>query len=243
MNDRVIFLEPGQVKRGWERFSHQTEDDDYYNDAMGDFGPIGRELRARYRASCATGGCGARGGHAGTPYCQMHAFEIWRVLDETMTNGEKGMIRARHDDKVAKARAAEEIRKLRPKTKPAPDTPRHQRPGYVYYLLVGDLIKIGWASVLSDRMKQYPPNSVLLASHPGTLNTERQMHHRHLHLLGKGREWFKIDQELLDHVDSVRATYTCRLAINDESWTALAAELKCGSLNPGEEVSPNPGAR
>ena len=69
MNDRVIFLEPGQVKRGWERFSHQTEDDDYYNDAMGDFGPIGRELRARYRASCATGGCGARGGHAGTPYC------------------------------------------------------------------------------------------------------------------------------------------------------------------------------
>ena len=24
MNDRVIFLEPGQVKRGWERFSHQT---------------------------------------------------------------------------------------------------------------------------------------------------------------------------------------------------------------------------
>ena len=62
MNDRVIFLEPGQVKRGWERFSHQTEDDDYYNDAMGDFGPIGRELRARYRASCATGGCGARGG-------------------------------------------------------------------------------------------------------------------------------------------------------------------------------------
>ena len=96
MNDRVIFLEPGQVKRGWERFSHQTEDDDYYNDAMGDFGPVGRELRARYRASCATGGCGARGGHAGTPYCQMHAFEIWRVLDETMTNGEKGMIRARH---------------------------------------------------------------------------------------------------------------------------------------------------
>ena len=29
MNDRVIFLEPGQVKRGWERFSHQTDDDDY----------------------------------------------------------------------------------------------------------------------------------------------------------------------------------------------------------------------
>src|SRR5690554_2780796 len=45
-------------------------------------------------------------------------------------------------------------------------------PGWVYYIRVGDTIKIGFSQDVSQRMRTYPPNAELLAAHPGTLETE-----------------------------------------------------------------------
>lgn len=226
MTDRVIFIEPG-TRRRFSRFGwgDSWEADDLYGyGTLGGWDAVSSNLRDRHRSSCASPDCSAPGGHAGTMFCQMHAFEVWRKLDESMSDGERGMIRARHEEAVAKARAVEEVRRLRPKAKP-PTIPRDELPGMVYYLLVGDLVKIGWASILADRMKQYPPNSILLAAHPGTLKTERQMHHRHLDLLDRGREWFRPGVALIEHVGMVRSEYDCPLAVDDDAWRELRESL------------------
>lgn len=68
-------------------------------------------------------------------------------------------------------------------------------PGWVYYLLIGDTIKIGYTKDLTTRLTAYPPTAQLLAAEPGTLKTERERHSRFAVHLTHGREWFR------DHPD------------------------------------------
>ena len=56
-------------------------------------------------------------------------------------------------------------------------------------------------------MKQYPPNSTLLAVHPGTMRTERQMHSMFFNSIAKGKEWFTITPELIKHIERVRKQF------------------------------------
>lgn len=76
--------------------------------------------------------------------------------------------------------------------------------GYVYYIRVGELIKIGYAGDVGKRMRNYPPNAELIAAHPGTLEVERQMHTRFREYLARGREWFYPTPELDEHIAYVR---------------------------------------
>jgi hypothetical protein len=48
----------------------------------------------------------------------------------------------------------------------------------IYYAKIGGHIKIGWTSRLDQRMRAYPPNTELLAVHPGTRADEKKLHHR-----------------------------------------------------------------
>ena len=76
-------------------------------------------------------------------------------------------------------------------------------PGWVYYIRMGDTIKIGYATDVAKRMRAYPPNAELLAAHPGTELLERQIHKQFGEHLARGREWFKPADELLAHIASV----------------------------------------
>lgn len=62
--------------------------------------------------------------------------------------------------------------------------------GWVYYLLVGDLIKIGFASDVRKRLRSYPPNTELLAVEPGDRALEKRRHQQFDEHLQRGREWF-----------------------------------------------------
>lgn len=89
---------------------------------------------------------------------------------------------------------------------PAPEPvekPKRTAPtdGVVYYVKVGGThIKIGWASDLTKRMRQYPPNTELLAAHPGTRADEQRLHKRFAVHRSHGREWYPLVPVVLDHV-------------------------------------------
>lgn len=76
-------------------------------------------------------------------------------------------------------------------------------PGWVYYLRVDERIKIGFSTDVRQRMRAYPPTAELLAVHPGTRDTERQMHERFAGHLAQGREWFRVDAPVMDHITAV----------------------------------------
>jgi hypothetical protein len=82
--------------------------------------------------------------------------------------------------------------------------------GVVYYLRVGDKIKIGYTADLRQRMNTYPPDSVLLACEPGDLNLEQRRHTQFVKHRKVAREWFAPAPELMSHIDSVRAEHDLR---------------------------------
>lgn len=76
-------------------------------------------------------------------------------------------------------------------------------PGWVYYIRMGDTIKIGYSVDVAQRMRAYPPSAELLAAHPGTELLEKQMHQKLKAHLVRGREWFAPADEVMAHIDSV----------------------------------------
>ncbi len=62
--------------------------------------------------------------------------------------------------------------------------------GTVYYLLVGDRIKVGWTANLRQRMRSYPPGHSLLATESGTRADEAAVHQRCTPWRISGREWY-----------------------------------------------------
>lgn len=88
---------------------------------------------------------------------------------------------------------------------PAPEGPRWaDMPGHIYYVRIGNHVKIGWTSNLKHRFTSLQPDQVL-ATQPGTLRDERELHHRFGYLLAKGREYFHPGPALVDHIASIRA--------------------------------------
>jgi hypothetical protein len=77
---------------------------------------------------------------------------------------------------------------------------------YVYYARRGSLVKIGTSSDIYRRMAEILPDEVM-AVEPGSYALESKMHlqFRHLRALSRGqREWFRLEQELRDHITGVR---------------------------------------
>lgn len=79
--------------------------------------------------------------------------------------------------------------------------------GWVYYVEVGDYYKIGYATDVRRRMKDYPPNCTLLAQHRGTKADERAIHGRFAAHLDAGREWFRKDDEITQYIDAIISVY------------------------------------
>lgn len=77
--------------------------------------------------------------------------------------------------------------------------------GKVYYLLTGDTIKIGWSSDIGKRMRQYPPNSTLLATENGPRSLEKSRHGLFNEYLVQGREWFSQGEHLMAWIEQLQA--------------------------------------
>lgn len=80
---------------------------------------------------------------------------------------------------------------------------RADKPGFVYYIQIGDRLKIGFSVDVRKRMRAYPPESRLLAVEPGSVELERERHRQFKGSLTHGREWFSPTADLLEHIDAV----------------------------------------
>lgn len=79
--------------------------------------------------------------------------------------------------------------------------------GWVYYVRVGERIKIGYSANVKQRLTTYPPGSLLLAVEPGTRAMESTRHKQFFHLLDAAREWFRQDDELDAHIAKIRSRW------------------------------------
>lgn len=84
---------------------------------------------------------------------------------------------------------------------------REAMPGWIYYVKIGEHIKIGYASRLQARLNAYPPTSALLAAHRGTRDDEAELHRRFKLYRVAGREWYGDARELRQHIAQVLAEH------------------------------------
>lgn len=84
---------------------------------------------------------------------------------------------------------------------------RQDREGFVYYLRVGERIKVGYSVDVKRRMRAYPPGSQLLAVEPGDRELETQRHRQFAGSRTDGREWFRPTPDLLELVAEIVQTY------------------------------------
>lgn len=95
-----------------------------------------------------------------------------------------------HDADEYERRRPERIQKAR------------ERPHVVYYMRIGDRVKVGTTANLDLRMANFNPEE-LLATEPGGYDVERERHQQFAHLRTHG-EWFVYDAELKDHIDTLK---------------------------------------
>lgn len=140
----------------------------------------------------------------GMPLCEEHAEDVWVEIGFHHIDITKAYhANVRRDD-------TESIRKeaIRERLGVEEFLANHkQAPGIIYYLKVEDQVKIGFTTDLDTRLKAYPPMAKLMATHPGTRSTERQMHDKFAEHLAGRKEWFAEHQELESHIAGVRKQF------------------------------------
>jgi len=132
--------------------------------------------------------------------CMGCAFEINTLISEhtyltELNSHDKGMTWAQWHEEQEKREAIAEVKGS------------SNAPGWVYYVSQADLIKIGYAKDVTKRIRAYGPTAQLLAVHPGTLDLEKQIHTQFCNSLDSGREWFRQDGDLMQHIESVRTRF------------------------------------
>jgi hypothetical protein len=131
------------------------------------------------------------------PICAVHALHIFELGEalpsQDWTNAKLQAHQRRRREAAEKAERARA---------------RKDAPGWVYYILDGGRIKIGYAVDVKARMRnRYTPSAQLLAVHPGTRALEHQMHLDFADLLADGREWFRDHPKIRAHIASVVAQF------------------------------------
>lgn len=84
---------------------------------------------------------------------------------------------------------------------------RQDRDGFVYYIRIGERIKVGYSVDVKQRMRAYPPGSELLAVEPGDRDLETQRHRQFAGSRTDGREWFRPTADILELTQEIVATY------------------------------------
>lgn len=119
------------------------------------------------------------------PICAEHAAILFRRMQQ--------MIQEFQEDPMAQPQVLDAVLQSE---RAAKNTPLHR----VYYIRVGDLIKIGVTKSMRVRMQAYPPNAELLAVEQGGEDLESARHHQFRHLLAHRQEWFRADGDLMQHI-------------------------------------------
>lgn len=148
-------------------------------------------------ALCAFEDCTDRATYHNTPLCREHAAQVWKLVEQQEPTEYRQLVLG-------------EVKPVAPKPR---KSYRSNRPGHIYYLQVGDRVKIGFTTDLYRRMTEYPPNAVLLATHPGTPAMEKELHQDFRRYLADGREWFDPNPSLDTHLQKVLEKYPNTMSI------------------------------
>lgn len=154
------------------------------------------------RTRCVWIGCdNSHGFRFDLPLCSMHVGLVIKAYDEERHVAEQ-RVAAREQAKIdAAARAVEKVEQgfLLEDDEPVP--------GWIYYVRLDGVIKIGYTKNLHRRIKEYAPTAVLLATEPGTPKLERQRHQHFGKDLAVGREWFTESDELTTWINTLVEAY------------------------------------
>lgn len=113
--------------------------------------------------------------------CEEHADDIWERVE--MRDAKE-----RHQ-KLPGMEAREYIRADARKIK-AVERRKPSSTGQIYYVQLDGIIKVGWTTILAERIRSYGPKAVLLANYPGTRADETALHRQLAPVRFKGREWY-----------------------------------------------------
>lgn len=79
-----------------------------------------------------------------------------------------------------------------------------ERDNWIYYVRIGELIKIGTAQNLRTRVNGYPPNAELLAVENGSYQREQERLAEFAEYLHSRNEWFNPGPRLMAHIERIR---------------------------------------
>jgi hypothetical protein len=119
----------------------------------------------------------------------INAPDVQRVLIEA-SKRRRAEADERETDRLAKAKAAAAAGK------------QVQPESVVYYMRVGNRVKIGYSTNLASRIAAVMPEEVL-ATEPGGRLLE-EVRHRQFSDLRVGREWFRHEGRLADHIENLQ---------------------------------------
>lgn len=132
----------------------------------------------------------------GAPYpiCFKHGAALYAFVRDRMASADRetamdAFVEMAHDRR---------IRQIRPLN--------DDRPSIIYYVQIGEHIKIGTTTNVKRRLAAYPPNRRLLATEPGHETLEAERHRQFAGLLDMGREWFRPGAALVEHINGLRKT-------------------------------------
>lgn len=126
------------------------------------------------------------------PICITHAADVMRYINSHLPDEPAAALAADPEPKVEDEDLAQ-----------VPITPRGEE--VVYYILVGDHIKIGYSTNLIERVRFYPPDAILLATEPGDKKLEKRRLFQFRTTLAYAYEWFRPSVQLVRHINTLRA--------------------------------------
>lgn len=129
--------------------------------------------------------------------CLTHSFDILNVLDALGDRIDLDKTRLGLRERRVKRELHERVLGEKERER------RRQQPGWIYYILLNDRIKIGYSKDVKQRLTAYPFDTPLLAMHPGTKQLETQMHTKFAGSRAAGREYFLDTPELRQHIREV----------------------------------------
>lgn len=151
---------------------------------------------------CASHRCG-RAPHNNLPLCEDHAWDLWAEMNAQRESlAEMAAAEDRRRDWVNE-RIAKDKAKLDAKLAGTDKT----EPGTIYYLQLHGHVKIGYTTNLAVRIASYPPMATLMATHPGTMRLEADMHTKFRQYLSHGREWFYRVPDIESHIETVKKQF------------------------------------
>lgn len=126
--------------------------------------------------------------------CGRHLYQAWEYVSSVLSSPAAA-------DSLRRTRELDRAKRVTATTR-----------GRVYYLLIDRLIKIGYASDLSRRLREYPPTAELLSHEAGDAELEQLRHRQFEQFRRCGREWYYPAEPLMLHIASIVAGSPTRLS-------------------------------